>query len=213
MIFINFSRLLILSVVILGFHLQSPFSAQAQADISVPSASFRQTALKHLTRLIKTYNISLNTAEINLVTDNCQDILKTSIPQLLDDTNQTAQVYQSLIEIIQSSLNFISDDLRHMTVDSSNIDLVLVDFSQLEANFQTDLRAYKLSLNELLSLNVNCHYHPQAFVAGLQEADSRRQLIEASAEAMLDYINKEIEEVLAEIQADLLTAENQQHAI
>ena len=209
MTIINLCKALILAILVLGLHLNQSIGVKAEIETIQPSAAFRQSALKHLTRLIQTYNISLSQAEINLVVDNCQEVLQFTIRALPLQVDQTTANYQSLIKTVKSSLNFIRDDLRQMNEDSSSIDLVLVSFNQLDSNFQTDFRAYKLSLTELLSLDVNCHYNPQAFIAGLQEVDNRRKLVEASAQQVVDYIDSDIEVALAEIQERLLVLESQ----
>lgn len=196
----------VFSAVVLSLFSWSAAAVPVRAQESDPLANnpaFKQTALKHLQQLVDIYQIDLSDRQRAEVVENCSRVLEQRIKPLREDWRELRREYDHLIETINRSLIFITDDLRQMSEDSSAINLASVKLNQVHSNFLITVDVYELILSELLALSGNCYYYPEAFVAGLHEMNRYYHLLQAAASDLLGFVGKDLQTAFNKIEQRL----------
>lgn len=157
------------------------------------SNSAREQAITNLSRLVDTYDVSLTASERRNVQTICRDLQVATIQTLSTQLEPQREKYSLAMQSTDSTIKFTANALFEMSEDSSDLDLAGVHLQAIEQEFERASAAYARSLDELLV--IDCQLFPEQFVAGLEEARFRRQLMVAAAEKVTEFRDTELKTV------------------
>ena len=149
-------------------------------------------------------SVKLNHQQAQEVKADCLSIIEEDLIGVENDWRQKDKEYQELTQTVEASLGFVADNLRSMGKDASFINLATSQNQLLKSRFKTESKAYRQSLLQIIALNDDCQNQPQAFVAALFEANSRRQKTRQAAQDILDFISGQLQEAFAEVDERLV---------
>lgn len=157
------------------------------------SNSAREQAITNLSRLVDTYDVSLTASERRNVQTICRDLQVATIQTLSTQLEPQREKYSLAMQSTDSTIKFTANALFEMSEDSSDLDLAGVHLQTIEQEFERASAAYARSLDELLV--IDCQLFPEQFVAGLEEARFRRQLMVTAAEKVTEFRDTELKTV------------------
>jgi len=162
-------------------------STLAQEQTLADVGSYSEDALSaRLTALRELYRIKLTDSEKErLVTkcDQAQSGLQKISNKLVTTNTERTLTYDSIIASLVSLRTLVVTK----QVDPSNIELLIVEYQQRKAEFDTAISGYQVALDD--SINVDCKVKPEEFRAALEGVRASRKTV-VNASAQIDEITK-----------------------
>ena len=145
----------------------------------------------------------LDEAELEIVIQDCREIINQSIVALELKLTADRQKYDFFFEATNNSLNFIANNLRQIAHTSDKINGLTGELQVLQTGFLSALDLYQNSLNELMALSDTCSDQPEVFVSRLRQVYLKRGVVLSSIEELIHFIENDLTEILSDLEEEL----------
>ena len=145
----------------------------------------------------------LDEAELEIVIQDCREIINQSIVALEIKLTSDRQKYDFFFEATNNSLNFIANNLQQIAHDPDKINGLTGELQVLQTGFLSALDLYQSSLNELMALSDICSDQPEVFVSRLKQVYLNRGVVLSSVEELIYFIENDLTEILSDLGEEL----------
>lgn len=140
-------------------------------DIGIYSVDARSA---RLVSLRAQYRISLSDKEKELVSTRCEQA-QISLQKLATRLAETRLARVTTYKQVIASLNNLRTLVVARQVDTSNIELLTVEYQLKKSEFETNVTDYQIALDD--SIQVDCRSQPEDFRAALEGVRSARKTV------------------------------------
>lgn len=172
--------ILMLLIQVSIFSLASAQSEQISSSTVTYTADARTARIE---KLKSQFKVQLNDKEKELISTRCtlaQARLKSIAYQLDGIESSRGATYDGII----STLLEINNRLNDQFVDTSSLDLLIVDYQSVVKKFNLSIEGYRLSLDDATS--IDCKNSPEDFRAALEGVRAARKPIVDSSQQIND---------------------------
>lgn len=172
--------ILMLLIQVSIFSLASAQSEQISSSTVTYTADARTARIE---KLKSQFKVQLNDKEKELISTRCtlaQARLKSIAYQLDGIESSRGATYDGII----STLLEINNRLNDQFVDTSSLDLLIVDYQSVVKKFNLSIEGYRLSLDDATS--IDCKNNPEDFRAALEGVRAARKPIVDSSQQIND---------------------------
>ena len=172
--------ILMLLIQVSIFSLASAQSEQISSSTVTYTADARTARIE---KLKSQFKVQLNDKEKELISTRCtlaQARLKSIAYQLDGIESSRGATYDGII----STLLEINNRLNDQFVDTSSLDLLIVDYQSVVKKFNLSIEGYRLSLDDATS--IDCKNNPEDFRASLEGVRAARKPIVDSSQQIND---------------------------
>ncbi|MCA9347523.1 hypothetical protein KC930_03015 [Candidatus Saccharibacteria bacterium] len=174
------AMILMLLIQVSIFSLASAQSEQISSSTVTYTADARTARIE---KLKSQFKVQLNDKEKELISTRCtlaQARLKSIAYQLDGIESSRGATYDGII----STLLEINNRLNDQFVDTSSLDLLIVDYQSVVKKFNLSIEGYRLSLDDATS--IDCKNNPEDFRAALEGVRAARKPIVDSSQQIND---------------------------